>query len=213
MRRKRGFRRRYPNRKRVLLVVFGLLLVMLVITLILDTEIRPAVREAAAYKMEEEASLAITRAVERELIASDISYNDIVTLRYDSDGNVTALNTDIIKLNLLKSRVTEAANDAVVGMDGKIITVNTGNLTRVTMLTGRGPDIKLHLSLNGNVLSEFRNEFTAVGVNQTEHRIMICFHAKAVMAVDGVPIQTELSAEVCAAQTVIVGDVPNAVVR
>lgn len=208
---RRHFRSRTLNRKRALFVVLCLLVGMLTVILVLDTEIRPAVREAAAYKIEEEAALAMANAVENELIASDFDYEDIVTLCYGDDGKVTSLNTDIIKLNVLKSRVTEAADKAVVAMDGKTITVNIGNLTGITMLTGRGPNLKLRLSMNGNVTSEFKNEFHAVGVNQTEHRIMIYLTAKAVMGVDGVPIETVLTAEVCAAQTVIVGQVPNAV--
>ena len=56
----------------------------------------------------------------------------------------------------------------------------------------------------------FRNEFTSAGINQTHYRVMLDVTVSARLLLPGGVVETEVTAPVCVAETVVVGQVPDA---
>ena len=61
----------------------------------------------------------------------------------------------------------------------------------------------------GTVQAEFESEFSEAGVNQTRHRIWLHLSIPATVLLAGSAIEVPLDTELCVAETVIVGQVPN----
>ncbi len=174
-----------------------------------DSALSPAVYKLALVKARSSAVEAVEAAAESVITESGINYGDISVFKTDSYGNITAITNDIVKMNLLKAKITRAANDALKKLNDSEISVPLGAATGISFLSGSGPRIKANLSLSGNVCSDYENVFCSTGINQTEHRVMLKINAELVFALNKRTEQVLINTSVCIAQTVIVGVVPE----
>ena len=58
--------------------------------------------------------------------------------------------------------------------------------------------------------ADFENVFTSAGINQTLHRIMLNVRVECTLLIPGGTVDTAVEAQVCAAETLLVGQVPDA---
>ena len=75
---------------------------------------------------------------------------------------------------------------------------------------GKGPAVKVNISPVGAVTSDFINEFKSAGINQTNHRIMIKINIAFSVLMPFNSVYESVETKVCAAETVIIGDIPSA---
>ena len=75
-----------------------------------DRQVRPVMVTFALHQAQVAAVRAINQAVEEVLEQEEISYGDLVTLRHNSLGEITAIETHVIEFNLLRSRLTRAVD-------------------------------------------------------------------------------------------------------
>ena len=57
--------------------------------------------------------------------------------------------------------------------------------------------------------ADFENVFTSAGINQTLHRIMLNVRVECTLLIPGGTVDTTVEAQVCAAETLLVGQVPD----
>ena len=102
---RRGF---YPQKNRIIFRAVCLLISVLIGVLLADAKLRPAIFELAAAEARSEAARRINSAVEGILMKEGMAYGDIVAVSRGESGAVTGITTDIVKMNLFKSKVTNA---------------------------------------------------------------------------------------------------------
>ncbi len=180
-----------------------------VLLLVTDAKIRPAVYTLAASQAKRIAAVTINTAVENELSKNPVVYSDIVEIAYDSNGGVACITTDILKMNLLKANITRAVDALIKNTENASVTVPFGSATGIALFAGEGPDIDVDLSFDGYSTSDFHNVFESVGINQTQHSIMLNVTADVIIILDGRSVQATLETDFCVAQTIIVGAVPD----
>ena len=73
----------------------------------------------------------------------------------------------------------------------------------------KGPALKTRSITVGTVRAEFESQLTSAGVNQTLHRIWIEVEAPITLLLPGGEVETSLHTQLCVAETVIVGRVPD----
>ena len=61
----------------------------------------------------------------------------------------------------------------------------------------------------GSTTASFRNTFSAAGINQTRHQILLDVHVNVSILLPGFRTSTKVSNEISVAETVIVGSVPE----
>ena len=176
--------------------------VVLVCTAVLEARLRPMVVLAA----QAQAQNAITAVAEE----TGVSYDDFVTIQRDSSGAITALTTDMAALNLLRAQLVADVLEALEGVDVSQIQVPLGSLVDLDILWGLGPTLKVHAMTVGTVDGEFFSEFTSAGVNQTLHRICLKLTVPLTLMLPGGAVEAVSETELCVAETVIVGQVPQA---
>ena len=109
MRRRRfGYRRNSWIFKAVCIFI-----VLLISFLLLDAKLRPDLYELATLEAYAISSKTVNSAVEKILSESAPAYSEIVSINYAENNTVTGITTDIVKLNLFKSRVTNAIDEEV----------------------------------------------------------------------------------------------------
>ena len=203
----------YRQRKTAVFRIVCIILSVIISVLLADAKLRPAIYELAAVEAKAVATKTIHTAVEQVLIKDGISYSDTVSLSQNENGAITGITTDIVKLNLFKSRVTAAVDDALTSKGKVTVSVALGSASGITFLSGAGPYVDVKLGMLSSTSSDFENVFEIAGINQTRHSIMLNLETQVVFILSGRRITSNISTSFCVAQTVIVGSVPNVMVE
>lgn len=197
--------RRRRLRRIFLLVLLGLLL----LAAVLHVRVNPLVQELAQAKITDAASGVINRAVNQQIQQGDIQYENLVTLQRDNEGNITALTTNMREMNRLKTELLTMLDDEIYSIEDDAISIPVGNLTGVQLLGGRGPEIPVKIVAVSSSDADFQGEFLDAGINQTIHRIMMDVSLELIILLPSGTITDRVTTEVCVAETVLLGPVPN----
>lgn len=187
----------------------ALLLILFFLVNAVDSHIRPAIQSVAAYQAKVYATKALNDAVEEQLAGESPSYRELVTLATGADGRVNAVQTDVVRLNLLKSTLTNTATERLEQLEQQIVLVPIGTLTGWQVLSGRGPMVEFRIVPAGYVRSSLSHRFDSAGINQTRHQIMLRLDASIIAVLPGYSTETEISTDLLLAETVIVGASPD----
>ena len=174
-----------------------------------DAHIRPVIQSMAAYQAKFYATRILNEAVEAQLAGESPSYRELVSLSTGDDGKINAVQTDVVRLNLLKAALTNAATDRLEELEQQTVLVPLGTLLGWQVLSGRGPLMEFRLVPAGYVRSSLSHRFDAAGINQTRHQIMLRLDASIIAILPGYTTSTEVSTDFLLAETVIVGTSPD----
>lgn len=180
---------------------------LLCFIVIYNTQIIPVLLPFAEAKT----STVITSEVQK-IIGSSIknTYNDLVLLKYDANGNVVSLETNIAKITSMNSDIVQRVTNELLSKDRMSINIPLGTLSGGALLTGRGPNISIPLAFSPKITCNTENEFYESGINQTLHRIVAKVRVDAYILLPASPKTVSVETEYCVAETVIVGKVPDA---
>jgi sporulation protein YunB len=175
----------------------------------LDARARPQIHALASTAARQQASTAITQAVEQVLLEEQITYERLVMLS-DGGAGVRSIETNALEVNMLRGKINAAAEEAVALRNAKL-RLPLGALLGSDLFAGSGPKLAVPLTMTGHALSDIRSDLTSSGVNQTMHRILMDLHVALSVILPGEIVTTEISVTVCLAETVIVGAVPDGI--
>lgn len=200
------------KRKKVKYRLF-LFLLIVVGTVILsfsvfENKIKPTIIAMAESKAKRIALQAINEAVSQEII-KNIKYEDLITIIKDDHSRVTAVRTNVVKMNEIQSATSQVVQDKIAGIEVSELKIPIGNIFNSSILAGLGPKIKIKILPVGSVQSKFIDDFVSAGINQTKHKIFMEIKGNIVVIVPLIRIPTEVISYVPIAETIIVGDVPN----
>lgn len=176
---------------------------------LLEAKLRPVVAEIAATQAQNSMTAVVEDAIAAGLAARQVSYSDFVTIQRDEGGAVTALTTDMARMNLLRAELTAAILEALEEVDVSDIQVPLGSLFDLEPLWAKGPTLKARAMTVGTVRAEFDSQLTSAGVNQTLHRIWMEVTVPMTLLLPGGEVEVPLDTRLCVAETVIVGQVPG----
>lgn len=176
---------------------------------LLEAKLRPVVAEIAAAQAQNTMTAVVENAVTADLAARQVSYADFVTIQRDEGGTITALTTDMARMNQLRAELADAILEAVAGVDVSEVVVPLGSLFDLEPLWARGPTLKARAMTVGTVRAEFDSQFTSAGVNQTLHRVWLEVDVPMTLLLPGGEVEVTVDTRLCVAETVIVGKVPD----
>ena len=123
-------------------------------------------------------------------------------------GEITAVSSNMARINALSAEIL----DRVIGAtENRVLEVSVplGNLTGVSVLMGRGPDVPVEIIMMTSSRVEFQNNVVTAGINQTKHQINL----EVIVDIDIlIPWGTESAqvvTEVMISDVVVVGKVPG----
>ena len=189
-----------------LLVVFAVVLGGL---LLFRSHYRPLLRELAETQIKN-ATSDLTNDALTELLARDsIAYDRIVYFEKDLNGRITAMKTNILEVNRMKTEILEIINQEILDWDTAKLGIPIGSLIFPELFAGKGFCIPVHVLSIRNSDASFESRFQQAGINQTLHRLMMEVNVDASILVLGQTESFSLTSEVVTAETVIVGEVPG----
>ncbi len=169
--------------------------------------IRPLMIELAKNQAAVMAEQAIHRAVNR--LFPDADFSQLVTINYLEDGTVSAITSNMSRVNQLKAEASLAINEEIASIRETSLLIPLGTLTGYDLLAGAGPRIPISLMPYGRVIVEFESDMTESGINQTLLAVNLCATATIGIILPGGNVTREISSRLPIAQTVIIGHIPD----
>lgn len=205
----RYYGRTLSRQQKRILRVAAIIFILMVILLILLIRLQPVVARMATARASNSVKQAINTAVNEKITEGNITYHDLILLEKDFNGHITALITNMAKINTLQAQITERVIELLSEKRISELSIPVGNLIGGPLFSGRGFGIPVRIVSVSAVSSHFSNEFTSAGINQTRHRIILSVTVNINVLIPGSLSKAEINNEISVAETVIVGDVPN----
>ena len=170
---------------------------------------KPILTNLAAASVSNTVNRIVVTAVYDAVSAGEVDYDDLVHLEKDQSGHVAAVRSDMAAFNRLQSRIADSILQRLSEVSTRELEIPVGTLTGSSLLAGRGPCIRIRMQAVGSTTAKLRNAFTAAGINQTKHQILLDVSVAVDILLPGDTLRTEVTAQVPVAETVIVGAVPD----
>ena len=150
----------------------------------------------------------INKAIADIMAEQDYSGDYFVSFEKNATGEVTAISSNMARINALSAKILHRVVGATENRTIEI-GIPAGNLTGISLLMGRGPNIPVQIIVLTSSRVEFNNSIVTAGINQTKHQINL----EVIVDIDIlVPWGTEnaqVVTEILIADTIVVGQVPD----
>lgn len=199
------------KRKRKITPIVAVLLIVPIGVLFIMAEIRISNvrKELISYAARNAASAATTAGVENSLDTDKVRYADLIKFGRDQSGNIVSVTTDAYYLNKIGNNIGDEIDKHINQMKSYIIKIPFSVLFSEQLINGRGPKMPLVFVMTGITTTDFGNEFTAAGVNQTHHRIMMSITVNTYVIHSGNVTVVPYKTNVCIAESIVVGITPQ----
>lgn len=179
------------------------------VILALEARLQPIVATAAQAQAVNTLTAVVDGAIAAGLEEQGMSYSDFVAVQRDETGGITSLVTDMTAMNRLRTRLVAQVLSALEEVEVSQLAIPLGSLWDSDFLWARGPKLRVHAMRVGTVSAEFSSQFSEAGINQTLHRIYLDVQVPLTLILPGGQTEAAVSAQLCVAETVIVGQVPG----
>lgn len=200
------------KRKRLKKIVALVLVLSLLIGagLYVRSNIVPLVTEKAYYSIRGEAVTALNNAYQKTVEEmTSLGYSDFVTVTKDSDGKISFISVDMLKVNNVMSFISTVVLEEMQSIATDGVDVPLGAFSGILLLGDNGKDVNIEVETVGIAECNFRSDFETVGINQVRHTLYIDIVASAnvVLPLYAKDVFCESSLLLC--ENVIVGEVPE----
>ena len=195
--------------KRLIIISTVLLMLVMCVYTVFENKLSKVIYDMSANTVKSKAGIVISSAIYDEIDKSNITYDKLVSFEKDNNGDITALKTDIIEINKLKTILSVKILNELSSMDTAELDIPIGTVIGTDLLVGKGPAINVNVVPIGSVETEIINEITSAGINQSRHQIMMKITADLTIITSMTNLTTRVVTYISIAETVIVGDVPD----
>lgn len=196
------------SRKRKLRFMI-VLAILIGITVGMNCKFTPVAQSVATGKAKYIMSDFINSSVVEDMENSGDIYSQITKVERNEKNEISAIYTDMKKINFLKSHIASLIQNKIANFKEKTFWISLGTLSGFEILNGKGPKVPMKISIAGNVFTNFNNKFSNAGINQTIHQIYVNIHTKICITIPGSTCTSESDDEILISETVIVGKVPR----
>lgn len=142
-------------------------------------------------------------------VMANYSYEDLVKISKDEEGNVKMISANMITINEIISDIPILIQDELEKDNNSKFYIKLGSFTGTKILAGRGPDVEIKMSSVGSVETDLRSEFNEAGINQTLHRIYLEVKCNVTILTPFDNIEEQIVNQVLLTEGVIVGNIPS----
>ncbi len=167
----------------------------------------PLVRDMAVAGAKNAAAAAMQKAVAARMTGGQ--WSELVQLVKDGEGQITAAVTDVGRVNELQAALSGDVIAALTAPNTADLGVPLGNLLPSPFFSGLGPKVPIRILSVSEVEVKLMSRFTSAGINQTLHRLLLTLSARVRVLIPTGTVTAIVYADVTAAETLIVGRVPD----
>lgn len=200
---------RLTGRQKAVIWVSIILILLLAVAAVLVVRIRPIVTRLTESRTTNRVNRIVADAVSDAVASGQVDCSSLILFEKDSSGQVTALRSNMTEINRLQSLISDTVLARLSQMTSSDLAIPLGTLTGSNLLAGRGPYIHVRTQSVGSATAKLRNALTAAGINQTKHQVLLDVEVYVTVLLPGFATSVQVNNELCVAETVIVGTVPD----
>lgn len=199
---------------KVKFAVIILLLLSGIVTFIytLDDVIMPRVMVTCDATMRAKVTKIMNNTILEEY-AKNFVYDDIIDMEKDSEGNITMMKADTLKLNEIATKTALKAQSEIEKVEKLDIKVPIGHITKNNILANYGPNVTVKVQPIGSITTKYISEFNSAGINQTQHTIYVQTTTNVRLILPFKSSELEVVNQIPIVETIIVGKVPNTAIQ
>lgn len=171
--------------------------------------VNPIIVKTTYAQVDSLATTEISDAIYDTIKQSGFSYEDLVSINCNSDGNISSIVSNTVNLNILARDVSTLSQIYLDTLIDKGVDIPLGSLTGVTFLAGRGSKINFKLVPIGSIITSFKSSFVSAGINQTMHNVSIVVNVDISIILPFKSEHISFTTDVVVCENVIVGEVPS----
>ena len=179
----------------------------------LSMRVYPVLSVVAADQINNQVNGILTDTVAQVLQEMDVGYEESVRRQRDESGQITSASSDIVTVNAVRSAIVSRMVERIEDLDLSQVELPVGNLLGLDLLSGLGPSLRIQALWVGTVTAEVEQQFLEAGINQTLHRVMLSVQVPVEILLPGGTVKTTVDAQVCLAESIIVGSVPGTYIQ
>lgn len=173
------------------------------------TTIRPVFLKRLQLYGEKTATNTINNAIYKTFSSSGKDFSDMVCFEKNNDGTISALKTNTIEMNQLRSHIAKELENELNNKDIQYIDIPLGSLLGNELFSGMGPDIKIKIRPLGTLSVDFNDNFEDCGINQSRHTVFLNVSVDIMTIAPQLKVTNRITAKVPVSETIIVGNVPK----
>lgn len=196
-------------RKRKRRIIVGFIIFLFVFVFYkLDRDLKPVMMALSDAEARIVATEKINETI-RDEFGNKISYDDLMTVKTDKEGNVVMIQANTVELNRIGSQITLAVQNRINNIGARSVKLPMGLLFKNDLFAYYGPKIPFKMSPVGSVNTSYRSEFQAAGINQTRHIVYLDVTSNVQVIVPLARNMISISSSIPIAESIIVGKVPE----
>lgn len=143
------------------------------------------------------------------LVMAKYTYEDLINVIKDENGNIKMIGTNIISVNEIISDIPIKIQEELEKSENNNFNIKLGSFFGSKIFSGMGPNINIKIQLDGTVETDLKSEFTSQGINQTLHRIYLDVVCKVSILTPVNIISEEIKNQVLLVEGIIAGEIPE----
>ena len=171
------------------------------------SRLTPIVTQTAAYKIKNTAQEIISDAIAEEFQKGD--YSHLISYEKSEDGKIIAMETDIVKANLLKANISKSILNRFDSLEPDDIKIPIGSLMANEFFVGRGPLLSIRIVPIEAIDINFISAFSSAGINHTKHQILLEINITLKAILPTISDTVAVSSIVIVSEAILVGEVPD----
>lgn len=210
-RRQYGCERKPVNWKRrikVLIIIVVILSIVYACVRHYIVTTRPLILSTAEATITAKTTLAVNSAV-LEVMDGDITYDNLVTVQKDSNGDIALIQSNSQLINQLARETALSVQNSIDTLGEVGVEIAIGTLSGLPLLTGKGANISIAVQPVGSVVCTFISEFTSAGINQTLHQIYLVVDSDVTILLPTLQKVVSTNTPVLVSESIIIGKVPD----
>ena len=205
---KRSFRRFFRAHKRTIRLSVFVIFMIFSLLYLYFMRVFPAMCISANSLLNIEMNKTVTECCLEYFERNSIS--DPIEISYSTDKRVTGINVKVDDINRARFSISHSILNMLNSSSVKTIELPLGCIFDSSLIYGKGPAIKLRVLSGNNFKGSIESKFTERGINQTMFELYMTFYIEVTVSMPLRTTQIPISTSYLLAQTLIVGEVPEA---
>ncbi|MFZ5942490.1 MAG: sporulation protein YunB [Bacillota bacterium] len=210
MLRRMGGRRIYIGKPFVIIVIIISLIIIPIY--LVENNLKPTIKAVAESRANLIATQAINEVIYNEVL-ENVKYNDLVEVHKDMDNKITLIQANTIKISRLIADTNIRIKEALESLSEESIEIPLGQALGSYLFAAHGPKINIKILPVGEINVKLAQDFSEAGINQTRHIIYMDINTSIRVVVPMATDKITVATQAPVAETIIVGSVPNTVLR
>ncbi len=196
------------KKKKRRIIIIAVLLIPILFAVFFVFISTPMIKKYCSAKVEAVTMKAINNSI-ISVFTEEVSYTDFVTVVYNEQNKITAINAKTAKINLLARQIASVTEKSVESLGEDGIDVPFGAFSGIDMFSGYGIPVNFRFIPVSAVNCDFVSDFKSVGVNQTLHKIYMNIYVDLQIVLPANIDKIRVSSQILVSENVLIGDIPQ----